>query len=75
MKTPRLSAAVLDGVIAATSLYLAGPPDCGCDSGEEFDEQERAYRAVEAADKWAKAKRDERSERAERRHAGLSVSR
>ena len=45
MKTP--SYAVLDGIIEATSLYLAGPPDSGLENDPEHDEkQEKAERKI-----------------------------
>jgi len=60
MTRPRITKEILDGIITATSLYLADPPDCGCESGPEFDEQEKDLRAVEAADYWARTTRESR---------------
>lgn len=59
MKRPRITVRILDGIIDATSLYLAGPPDNGMpDDSPEGREQLRAEESVRRADEWAKAMRD-----------------
>ena len=59
-KRHRLTKPVLDGIISATSFYLAGPPDNGVDSGPERDAEDREIEGVQRADQWAKEMRTRR---------------
>lgn len=60
-RKPRLTDKVISGIIAATSVILAG--DVATAFGHEDAETKRAWEEVCTANKWAKEIRYERSQR------------
>jgi hypothetical protein len=65
VRKPRLTDRVLNGIIAACSVILAGTPSDAF--GHSSPENDRDFDDVGLADRWAKAMQDHRAQQKEKK--------